>query len=106
MKPQELKVETENEIKFNKSYQALYRQLQVTYTKLGATDFYGVVGEKFDARRHQKVNMYCIARRRDGSHRYTIVHARIVYVFQVVCTDDNVSPIVARHCSTLGEGSP
>ena len=52
---QALKVETENEIKFNNSYQALYRQLKDVYTKIGATDFFGVVGEKFFFSRHEKV---------------------------------------------------
>ena len=53
---QELTLETENEIKFNGNYQALYRQLKDVYTKIGASDFFGVVGEKFDSRRHIKVS--------------------------------------------------
>lgn len=52
---QALKTETENEVKFNNSYQALYRQLKDVYTKIGATDFFGVVGEKFVYSRHEKV---------------------------------------------------
>ncbi|CAM9306797.1 unnamed protein product, partial [Laminaria digitata] len=53
---QELTLETENEIKFNGNYQALYRQLKDVFTKIGATDFFGVVGEKFDSRRHIKMS--------------------------------------------------
>lgn len=53
---QALKTETENEIKFNNSYQALYRQLKDVYTKIGATDHFGVVGEKFVYSRHERVN--------------------------------------------------
>eukprot|EP00903_Cladosiphon_okamuranus_P016409 g15130.t1 len=51
-----LKTETENEVKFNNSYQALYRQLKDVYTKIGATDFFGVVGEKFVYSRHEKAS--------------------------------------------------
>ncbi|CAM9805592.1 unnamed protein product [Pylaiella littoralis] len=51
-----LKTETENEVKFDKSYQALYRQLKDVYTKCGATDFFGVVGEDFVYARHEKVS--------------------------------------------------
>ncbi|CAN0348730.1 unnamed protein product, partial [Hapterophycus canaliculatus] len=53
---QALNVETENEIKFNNSYQALYRQLKDVYTKIGATDHFGVVGEKFVYSRHEKAS--------------------------------------------------
>ena len=52
---QKLTLETENEIKFNSNYQALYRQLKEVYAKIGASDFYGVVGENFESRRHEKV---------------------------------------------------
>lgn len=48
-------LETENEIRFNGNYQAMYRQMKEVFANLGACDFYGVVGEAFDARRHQKV---------------------------------------------------
>lgn len=54
---QVLKTETENEVKFDKSYQALYRQLKDVYTKCGATDFFGVVGEDFVYARHEKVRV-------------------------------------------------
>lgn len=56
-----LKTETENEVKFNNSYQALYRQLKDVYAKVGATDFFGVVGEKFVYSRHEKVRV-CVSR--------------------------------------------
>lgn len=55
---QVLEIKTENEVKFNKSYQALYRQLKDVYTKIGATDFFGVVGEKFIYSRHEKVGAF------------------------------------------------
>eukprot|EP00752_Nemacystus_decipiens_P008554 g7641.t1 len=51
-----LNLETETEQKFNNSYQALYRQLKDVYTKIGATDFFGVVGEKFAYNRHEKAS--------------------------------------------------
>ncbi|CAM9981351.1 unnamed protein product [Ectocarpus sp. 6 AP-2014] len=51
-----LNLETETEVKYNKSYQALYRQLKDVFTKIGATDFFGVVGEKFVYTRHEKAS--------------------------------------------------
>ncbi|CAB1113352.1 unnamed protein product [Ectocarpus sp. CCAP 1310/34] len=51
-----LNLETETEVKYNKSYQALYRQLKDVFTKVGATDFFGVVGEKFVYTRHEKAS--------------------------------------------------
>lgn len=50
-----MKLETETEVKYSGNYQAIYRQLDVVYEKIGASDFYAVVGEKFDVRRHQRV---------------------------------------------------
>ncbi|CBN77860.1 co-chaperone grpE family protein [Ectocarpus siliculosus] len=51
-----LNLATETEVKYNKSYQALYRQLKDVFTKIGATDFFGVVGEKFVYTRHEKAS--------------------------------------------------
>lgn len=56
---QALNLETETEVKYNNSYQALYRQLKDVFTKIGATDFFGVVGEKFVYTRHEKVCLVC-----------------------------------------------
>lgn len=52
---QSIKLETENEIKFNNSYQSLYRQLKDVYTKSGASNYFAVEGEKYDWMRHEKV---------------------------------------------------
>lgn len=83
---QTLKLETENEVKFNNSYQALYRQLKDVYSKIGATDFFGVVGEKFVYSRHEKVKNKRVlsGRRTRVSRRYQQASALAAVIF-VLC---------------------
>lgn len=81
---QRLNLETENEIKFNRNYQALYKQLKDVYTKIGASDFYGVVGEKFEWRRHEKVRLWypvAMAKRGWGGRRVFTSDTAICWTF-------------------------
>ncbi|CAN0110963.1 unnamed protein product, partial [Discosporangium mesarthrocarpum] len=50
-----LSLQTENERKFNSNYQAMYRQLKEVFAKIGATDYFAAVGEKYNVLRHDKV---------------------------------------------------
>lgn len=54
---QDLKLETENEVKFNNSYQSMYRQLKDVYSKIGASNYFAVVGEVYEWFRHEKVGI-------------------------------------------------
>lgn len=57
---QDLPLSTENEEKFHRNYQSLYRQLKTVYDKIGATEFSPAIREPFDPVRHEKVVVYRI----------------------------------------------